>query len=194
MNVATSCRDIKELNPLAQTACNLFLSECKRNNINIFITETYRSQGRQDYLYAQGRTRSGQIVTWTKKSNHTGRMAWDIACNGGNLYDKNMITKAGNIAKSLGITWGGSWKTPDMPHFEITSNWKSPIDVNKKPNTDGEEIMVKKYNNINEIPSYAKPTIQKLIDKKVFADVKNLNLTDDMLRIYVTHDRLGIYN
>ena len=45
------CRDIGALTPLAQHACNLFLAECKRRGISIFITETYRSQARQDYLY-----------------------------------------------------------------------------------------------------------------------------------------------
>lgn len=127
MNITKSCRDIKELNPLAQTACNLFLAECKKQGVNIFITETYRSQARQNYLYEQGRTRSGQIVTWTKNSNHTGRMAWDIAVSPPkNLYDVATLNKAGVIAKQLGITWGGVWKTPDRPHFEINSNWKVP--------------------------------------------------------------------
>ncbi|MGE7841407.1 hypothetical protein ACQKNX_11485 [Lysinibacillus sp. NPDC093712] len=46
---------------------------------NIFITETYRSQERQNYLYAQGRTRPGQIVTSTLNSNHKSRLACDIA-------------------------------------------------------------------------------------------------------------------
>ena len=133
-NVATTCRDIKELLPIAQTACNLFLSECKKQGVDVFITETYRSQDRQNYLFAQGRTEPGKIVTWTKSSRHTSRLAWDIACNGNNLYDKSILTKAGQIAAKLGITWGGTWSTPDMPHFEIESNWKPPkgsVDMTK---------------------------------------------------------------
>lgn len=142
MNVATACRDIKELKPLAQQACNLFLSECKKAGLDIFITETYRSQDRQEYLYTQGRNRPGKIITWTKKSNHTGRMAWDIACNKPSLYDKDTLKKAGQIGMSLNIGWGGVWKTPDMPHFEITDQWKAPaghevelIKVEKKVET-----------------------------------------------------------
>ncbi|CAM5566737.1 putative protein OS=Lysinibacillus sphaericus OX=1421 GN=LS41612_07820 PE=4 SV=1 [Lysinibacillus sphaericus] len=45
----------------------------------MFITETYRSQARQHYLYTQGRTRPGKVVTWTLNSNHKSSLAWDIA-------------------------------------------------------------------------------------------------------------------
>ena len=127
MSVTTSCRDINQLTPLAQVACNLFISECKKQGINVFITETYRSQERQDYLYEQGRTRPGKVVTWTRNSNHKSRMAWDIAVSPPlALYDKSVIAKAGKIAGELGIEWGGTWKTPDTPHFQINSNWKKP--------------------------------------------------------------------
>jgi len=125
-DVTKTIRDISELKEVAQTACKLFLDECKKGGLDIFITETYRSQERQNYLYEQGRTRAGKKVTWTKNSRHTSRLAWDIACNKPSLYDVATIKKAGSIAKRLNITWGGDWKTPDMPHFEITTSWKAP--------------------------------------------------------------------
>ena len=143
MNVATACRDIGELSTLAQTACKLFLATCKAKGINIFITETYRSQDRQNYLYAQGRTREGNVVTWTKSSRHTSRRAWDIACNGNVLYDTAVLKKAGAVASELGITWGGTWSTPDMPHFEIAENWKAPKGTEVKAEVKEEEEMDK---------------------------------------------------
>jgi hypothetical protein len=46
------------------------------------VVETLRTQERQDHLYAQGRTRPGPIVTWTRNSNHlTGRAA-DVLIDG----------------------------------------------------------------------------------------------------------------
>ena len=36
------------------------------------------------------------------------------------------MKKAGEVAKKLGITWGGTWDTPDQPHFEVKSTWKAP--------------------------------------------------------------------
>lgn len=124
-SVTKACRDISALNKKAQVACSLFLDECKKKGLNVLITETYRSQARQDYLYAQGRTRAGKKVTWTKSSRHTSRRAWDICKNvkGSEYSDSSFFKSCGEIAKSLGITWGGDWKTPDTPHFEISENW-----------------------------------------------------------------------
>lgn len=124
--MSNTCRDINALTPTAQKACRLFLEKCKEAGLDIFITETYRSQKRQNELWEQGRTKPGQIVTWTLNSRHTSRRAWDIACNGPTLYDRNILTQAGNIAAKLGITWGGMWSTPDYPHFEVDENWKAP--------------------------------------------------------------------
>lgn len=136
-DVKTTCRDINELHPVAQKACRLFLQECEKVGLNVLVTETYRSQARQNYLYEQGRTRAGNVVTWTKNSRHTGRMAWDICKNvkGQEYSDAAFFAKCGTIAKKLGITWGGTWKTPDTPHFEVTKDWKY----------EGDEEMVEKH-------------------------------------------------
>lgn len=129
MSVTTTCRDLSELAANAQTACRLLFQECYKAGIrDIFITETYRSPARQKYLYAQGRTRPGNVVTWTLNSNHASRLAWDIAVSPPkSLYDVATLNKVGAIARKLGITWGGDWsKNIDRPHFEVKSNWKMP--------------------------------------------------------------------
>jgi peptidoglycan L-alanyl-D-glutamate endopeptidase CwlK len=53
-------------------------------------------------------------------------MAWDICKNvkGQEYADAAFFAKCGAIAKRLGITWGGTWDTPDKPHFEVTKDWK----------------------------------------------------------------------
>lgn len=132
MDVKNACRDINELSSVAKKACLLFLNECEKAGLDIFITETYRSQARQNYLYEQGRTRAGVKITWTLSSNHTGRMAWDIAVKPPKyLYDLTTLEKAGKIAKKLGIEWGGTWsaKKIDRPHFQVDKNWKAPNTV-----------------------------------------------------------------
>lgn len=130
-NIMQTCRDLSELTSSAQTACQLLFQECYKAGIDfVFITETYRSQARQNYLYEQGRTRPGQVVTWTRNSNHTSRRAWDIAvAPPRNLYDISTLSKVGAIAKKLGITWGGYWPASryDAPHFEISTTWKMPV-------------------------------------------------------------------
>lgn len=137
VSITETCRDLSELTADAQLACRLLFQECAKAGIDdIFITETYRPQGRQNYLYEQGRTRlyddkgnKLSKVTWTTSSNHTSRRAWDIAVAPIKaLYDKATLLKVGAIAKKLGITWGGTWPASqyDAPHFEIPANWKAP--------------------------------------------------------------------
>lgn len=130
MDVTKACRDTKELSAQAKKACALFMERCKAKGLNVLITETYRSQERQDYLYQQGRTRPGKKVTWTHNSRHTSRRAWDICKNvkGQEYSDSNFFKQCGAIAKELGITWGGTWTvSPDTPHFEIAADWKEPV-------------------------------------------------------------------
>ncbi len=140
--MGSTCRDISELTPLAQEACRLFLKECEKRGIDIFITETYRSQERQNELWEQGRTKPGNIVTWTLNSRHTGRKAWDIACKGGVLYNTGILSMAGAVGKELGIIWGGDWATPDRPHFEITDSWRAP--------KEEEEVTQEQFNKMME--------------------------------------------
>ncbi|MDC6267798.1 M15 family metallopeptidase [Lysinibacillus fusiformis] len=107
----------------------MLFQECFKAGIkNVFITETYRSQERQKYLYAQGRTRPGNIVTWTLESNHKSRLAWDIAVGPPqSLYDVTTLNRVGEIARKLGITWGGVWLAKiDRPHFEVKLTWIMP--------------------------------------------------------------------
>lgn len=164
MSVTTTCRDLSELAKVAETACRLLFQECYKAGINnIFITETYRSPERQKYLYTQGRTRPGQIVTWTLNSNHASRLAWDIAVGPPKaLYDVSTLNKVGAIARKLGITWGGYWlKNIDRPHFEVKSNWTIP----KGYKLEGQVI----------VPSNSKLKVQLIVeDKKEVKAVSNL--------------------
>ena len=153
MSITTTDRNISSLNPVAQTACNLFMSKCKEAGLNVLITETRRSRERQNYLYCQGRTvaqatakgidkefatkycnPNASQVTWTLNSNHKSGMAWDICKNirGQEYSDSAFFKKCGAIAKELGITWGGTWDTPDTPHFEVKSSWVAPATVTKE--------------------------------------------------------------
>ena len=120
------CKDLNELHPKVKELALKFLEECKKAGLNILITETYRSVERQDYLYAQGRTRAGNIVTHsvgnTLSSYHQWRLAFDIANNSkSDPYNMTVLTKAGAIGEKLGLEWGGSWANfKDYPHFQYT--------------------------------------------------------------------------
>lgn len=212
-DVTKTCRDISELSPNAQQACRLFISECKKQGLNVLITETYRSQARQNYLYEQGRTRPGNKVTWTKNSRHTSRRAWDICKNvkGQEYSDKAFFISCGNIAKKLGITWGGTWKQADNPHFEVSENWVVPKEYKEDEPMTAEEKKafnelldrVKKlenpmiYNYVDSnMPVYARPTIKKLMNNGYLKGNSDgtLGLDINMLRLLVILDRSGVFD
>lgn len=51
------------------------------------------------------------------------------------------------------------------------------------------------YETIEQVPDWAKPTIQKLMDKSVLqGESDGLGLTYDLLRVLVINDRAGLYD
>lgn len=121
MDITKPCRDLNELLPEVKKGAELFLEECKKQGLNVLVTETYRPQARQDWLYEQGRTRAGKKVTWTKKSKHTSRRAFDICKNvkGHEFDDSAFFKKCADIAINLGFTAGYYWDKQDMPHIQL---------------------------------------------------------------------------
>ena len=87
-------------------------------------------------------TAENQKVTWTLNSKHItnmfdqdlnndksrafdisilnkqGQAVWDLKVNV-NENDIPDYEEAGQIGESVGLWWGGRWKNPDRPHFEI---------------------------------------------------------------------------
>lgn len=120
------CKDLDELHPKVKVLAFKLLEECKKAGLNIKISETYRTPERQDYLYSQGRSRSGNIVTYSKGSSmssyHQWRLAFDIYNDvPGDAYNISVLNKAGIIGEKLGLEWGGSWVgLIDKPHFQYT--------------------------------------------------------------------------
>jgi peptidoglycan L-alanyl-D-glutamate endopeptidase CwlK len=113
-------------------------------NVGCRFVQVYRTFEEQDALYAQGRTKPGQIVTDAKggKSYHNYGLAIDFCL----IYDKNKDGKVSSeeivwdrdididkdkvadwmevvkIFTKYGWQWGASWK--DYPHFEKSFNYK----------------------------------------------------------------------
>ena len=59
----------------------------------------------------------------------------------------------------------------------------------------GEDALEKRYQTIDDIPEWGKPTINKLIAKGIIAGVSGgLDMSLDMLRLLVWNDRAGLYN
>ncbi|KMT21495.1 peptidoglycan-binding protein [Clostridium cylindrosporum] len=119
-------KDISLLNSYVKSLAEKFLSKCKEEGLDVIIIQTLRSIDEQDTLYSQGRSKPGSIVTNAKGgySMHNYGLAFDIAIkkNGSIVWeDEKLYYKAGKIGESLGLEWGGSWKSfKDYPHFQWT--------------------------------------------------------------------------
>jgi len=125
-----SSRKIEDLVPELQEKFKMFAAKMAEAGIPFALTCTYRSQEEQDALYAQGRTKPGSVVTWTRKSKHIDRKAFDIVVlkDGRASWDVKVdvdgdhipdYEEAGAIGESCGLKWGGRFKSPDRPHFEL---------------------------------------------------------------------------
>ena len=115
-----------------QKALDAYKEAVKATPVGVhpFIDEGLRSFERSDALYAQGRTKPGNIVTNAKggSSLHNYGLALDfhLQVNGKDVWpnnfraDKNWM-KVVEIFKKHGFTWGGDFKSIiDAPHFEMT--------------------------------------------------------------------------
>ena len=85
---------------------------------DVTVSETHRSQSRQDDLYEQGRTRPGAVVTWTRHSRHTDGMAADLMING-SWNDAEGYAQLQQIAKEEGLVTLGA---KDPGHLELSAD------------------------------------------------------------------------
>lgn len=122
------------LHPTLKNASEKIVSEAKSKlNLEITIGEGFRSKEYQDYLYSQGRTCGGSIVTNASggdgSSYHMYGLAFDFIFVDGaydttkdrNKNGKDDWKEVGELGESYGLEWGGKWKDfVDLPHFQYT--------------------------------------------------------------------------
>ena len=194
-------RDISVLHPRLQEKISEFRNLCAKQGLLIGIGECWRSVEEQDDLYAKGRTIPGNVVTNARGKKYESMHQWYVAFdiyrmdrkdafyNGDGFFDR-----AGKIGQSIGLEWGGSWRKPDKPHYQLPDWGSTAIKLRVKYSTPEDfklswEEKEVRYNNINEVPEWGKATVQKLIDKGLIADENALDLSNDMLRVFVILDR-----
>lgn len=114
-------KNLATVQPQLQKLGRELLRRLAAEGLTFKITSGNRTQAEQDALYAQGRTKPGPVVTWTRKSRHIGGRAIDITLFQGKnpVWESKHYKRAGEIGEELGLLWGGRWKTPDQPHFEL---------------------------------------------------------------------------
>lgn len=141
--------------------------------VRLRFVYTTRTNEEQNELFAQGRTklfdkkgkRLGKVTNAKGgESIHNYHLAWDIVL----LLDKDGDGKFESATyemldfdkdgkadwmecveyfKSIGATWGGSWRFVDKPHFEMTfgHSWRTLKQMVENGNTFTETINGKNY-------------------------------------------------
>lgn len=141
-------RDITLCHPRLQILAEQLVEECSRQGLQIKIGDTLRTVEEQDELYAQGRTKPGQIVTNAKGSSYSSYHQWGTAFDffrndGSGAYNESgkFFDRVGAIGVEIGLEWGGNWKSiVDKPHFQLP-DWGSSTSGIKKLYATPEEFM-----------------------------------------------------
>ena len=140
-------KDVTQLHPRLQKKFKLLQKKCAQKGIKIKATECLRTAKEQDALYAKGRTAPGNKVTNAcgkdAKSMHQWGVAFDVAINMDtdndgdvdirDLYNVKLLNVVGKIGQSIGLEWGGSWKSiVDKPHFQLPDWGSTPTKLKAK--------------------------------------------------------------
>lgn len=134
-----SIKRIELLDPALRKEATEILEWAWKKGIRLRYTHTLRTFAEQDALYAQGRTKSGKVVTKAKagQSYHNYGLAiditllsedgksliWDLKHDGKDLGVAPDWLEVAEEFKKRGWVWGGDFKRfKDYPHFEKTGN------------------------------------------------------------------------
>ncbi|SFN63526.1 M15 family metallopeptidase [Dokdonella immobilis] len=123
---------IATLHARVQPYARALYFKAREHGITINIISGTRTYAEQDALYAQGRTRPGNVVTNARGgySNHNFGIAFDIGLFERNQYlgESPMYKAIGALGVELGLEWGGNWKTlVDQPHYQLRPAWASNL-------------------------------------------------------------------
>lgn len=111
--------DIKYLRADVRANCLIFLDLCKQAGLPAKVTDTVRDDEYQRYLVSKGYAHKDA----TRPTFHGVKagLAFDICKNvkGHEYDDASFFARCGQIAKQVGFSWGGDWKSfPDKPHIQ----------------------------------------------------------------------------
>lgn len=118
-------RELAKLHPVMRAATEAVLADLKTQNVPFAAFEVYRHPARQAWLYAQGRTRSGPIVTkaqpWT--SYHQYGLAVDFVLllgSGWSWDDSGARAQWWAQLHQVGIRHGLEKLSFEAPHLQVS--------------------------------------------------------------------------
>ena len=189
-------RDITLCHPRLQRIASAWIKACATEGITVAIGETLRTVAEQDALYAQGRTKPGNIVTNAKGSSYSSQHQWGVAFDfylkmdvdgDGSVSDDayndstGMFKKAAELAKALGLAWGGDWRSiVDKPHLYLP-DWGSGTNILKQRYGTFEAFKKTWAVENSTVPEQSKMVIADL--KEIKSGIRGLSITASSLII-----------
>ena len=178
-------RDVKQLHPELQEKFELLQKKCAQKGIKIIATECLRTAKEQDALYAKGRTAPGYKVTNCQGKSYSSMHQWGVAFDYvidqdtdkdgdvdiNDLYCAKLMNVVGKLGQSIGLEWGGSWKSiVDKPHFQLPDWGSTPTKPKAKYGTPEKFIAT-----WSKTAKVAKANTNKSF-KKTFTTTANLKM------------------
>lgn len=145
----TAYRSLDKLTPIFRAKVEKFIAESNKFTPTIFITESWRTQERQNEL----------LIAWlsqVRHSNHQDGLAIDIWFFWSELYpeDFSKWRKVADIAKKYGIDWWYDLWRWDKPHFQ--DNGKIlPVILTNMAKTKYSDIMASACKEANFTPVFS---------------------------------------
>lgn len=207
-------QDINKLRADVAENAKLWLAECRSDGLDVEVSNTLRDDEYQAYLYAQGRSRPGKIVTNGKTTTfHGAGLALDFYSKTKGWSDHNFFARCGAMAKEYGFSWAGDWKrfrefchiqwdnhgranhlnAPPMPKFERDEDMTQQ-EVRTVVEQAMEERKKPLWDKLEDVPEWGQATIKKLAACGAIGGTgSGLALNYDQLRVLVINDRAGAY-
>lgn len=113
------------LTPECEHKAFQFLTINKAEGRNLKIYNGRRTQKEQDEKWAQGRTKPGPKITWTRNSKHVQGLAFDVCFDDNDPFREKVKnfdwSPIGKVGESIGLKWGvvKNGKQIDPGHFEL---------------------------------------------------------------------------
>lgn len=133
----TQAEKLASLHPVVREKIDRMIAKAGQQGINLFVVSAHRDEEEQNELYSRGRTQAeldkvglNHVKAQPDKpkvtnaragqSDHNVKRAADLVEKKGSklLWDNDRWEQIGKIGESLGLKWGGRWKSfVDKPHF-----------------------------------------------------------------------------
>jgi len=127
-NSSKRINDMALVEPVTSAAVQKIIADARVLGFDMMVFETFRSQARQQQLFAQGATKLKTVGV------HNYGLACDIVkVVGGDPSWKGDFSFLGHLARKHGLIWGGDWGAPEQHHTFIDSVHVQRCSIGRQP-------------------------------------------------------------